>query len=191
MLALALWILLAVAICHGCSLLEATLLSIRLPVLRQQAVAGSRGAGQLLEIKRNRIDDAISLILVLNTWGGTVGASFAGAEAARIFGSDAVGLVSVVLTLLLLVVSEIVPKMLAAQRAAVLAAPVGRILSHLLRLGAPVLVVTRLITQLIAARGGDRMTREELAAVIAAAPREGAISVPEFELLPTWSFCTA
>jgi hypothetical protein len=77
-----LWILFAVLICHGWTLLEATLLSARLPLLRQQAVAGSRGAGQLLLIKRTRIDDAISVILVLNTCGGTIGAGFAGAPAA-------------------------------------------------------------------------------------------------------------
>ena len=83
-------------------------------MLAVKKAAGNRGAGVLLEIKEERIDDAISAILILNTVANTLGATMAGAQAARVFGDTAVGIFSGVLTFLILVFSEIIPKTLGA-----------------------------------------------------------------------------
>ena len=77
-------------------------------------LASLRGYLETLELKEERIDDAISAILILNTVANTLGATMAGAQAAHVFGSAAVGIFSGILTFLILVFSEIIPKTLGA-----------------------------------------------------------------------------
>ncbi len=96
---LVLFVVFALGVSFLCSLLEATLLSAGMASLSEQRAAGNRGAGWLLDLKRTRIDDAISAILILNTLANTLGATMAGAQAARVFGSAWIGLFSGVLTL--------------------------------------------------------------------------------------------
>lgn len=67
----------------------------------------------MLELKAN-IDKPLSAILSLNTVAHTVGAAGVGAQATIVFGQAYFGLVSAVLTLLILVVTEIIPKTLVA-----------------------------------------------------------------------------
>ena len=50
----------------------------------EKRAAGQRGAGLLLEIKEERIDDAISAILILNTVANTLGATMAGAHCVQL-----------------------------------------------------------------------------------------------------------
>ncbi len=164
MILLLLWIVLAVSVVHLCSLLETTLFCV-----------GRR----LLAIKQDRIDDAIGAILILNTVAGTAGSTLAGAQAARLFGEVWVGALSASLTLLLLVVSEIIPKTLAARHAGRLSGIVGHVLFYLIEALAPGLVLTRALVRLLARRPREHLTRRELAALIARAPREGAISAAE------------
>lgn len=166
----------ALGISFVCSLLEAGLLSARLATLSERRSAGSRGAGWLLEIKQNRIDDAISAILTLNTVANTLGATMAGAQAARVFGSSWVGVFSGVLTLLILVISEIIPKTLGAVYSAPLAPSIGWALYGLTRVMAPVLFISRGITRLLTRGRRIGFSRGELASIIAAATRDGAIS---------------
>ncbi len=74
---------------------------------------GSR-AGQIMQGLRQNVEHPISAILTLNTIAHTVGAAGAGAEATAILGSQFQGIIFVVLTLLILVFSEIIPKTLGA-----------------------------------------------------------------------------
>jgi CBS domain containing-hemolysin-like protein len=177
------WCLSAIVLSHFCSLLEVTLLTVRPSALLERQAAGSRGAGLLFEIKQHRIDDAISAVLVLNTLAITVGATLAGAQAARLFGEAGVGLVSAVLTALLLVVSEIVPKTLAARYAGKLSGFTGHGLWHLVRVMAPLLVVTRTVIHLLARQPRERLTRRQFAMLVDTAPEEGAISLAEAALI--------
>ncbi len=177
------WMLLTIVLSHFCSLLEVTLFSVRISALLERRAAGGTGAVRLLDIKQNRIDDAISAILILNTVATTVGATFVGAQAAALFGKDWVGLVSALLTILLLVISEIIPKTLAARYAGQLSGFVGNALAQLLRIMAPVLVVTRTLVRLLARRQRERFTRREFAMLVGAAPQEGAISLAEAMLI--------
>jgi len=67
----------------------------------------------MLKHKLN-VERPISAILTLNTIAHTVGAAGAGAEAAGIFGNEFVGLISAIMTLLILVLTEIIPKIVGA-----------------------------------------------------------------------------
>lgn len=96
-----------------CSLLEASLLSSSRSYIEAKAQEGVASAQVMLQHKLN-VERPISAILTLNTIAHTVGAAGAGAEAAGIFGSQYVGVISAILTLLILVLTEIVPKTLGA-----------------------------------------------------------------------------
>lgn len=180
---LLLWMLLAVISVHLCSLLEATLFSVRISALLERKSAGSLGAARLLEIKRNRIDDAIGAVLIPNTLASTLGAALAGAQAAALFGDASVGALSAVLTLLLLVVSEIVPKTLATRYAGRLAGFTGHALFFLIRLTAPALVVTSALIRFLARRPRERLSRHEFTMFVGSAHGEGTISLAESKLI--------
>lgn len=166
----------ALTVSFLCSLLEAALLSVSLGTLSEQKAEGRHGAALLLHLKESRIDDSISAILILNTVANTLGATMAGAQAARVFGSATVGLFSGVMTLLILVLSEIIPKTLGVLYARRLASFVGYTLTALTRIMAPALAVARLLTRLLARPEAPRPSKGELAALIAAAARQGALN---------------
>jgi len=172
----------ALAVSFICSLLEAALLSVSRGVLSDQTERGSRGAALLLQIKERRIDDAISAILILNTVANTLGATMAGAQAARVFGSTTIGVFSGVLTLFILVFSEIIPKTLGALYAPRLAGFVGYALGALTLVMTPALALSGLLTRLLAPRERPKPSKGELAATIAAAAREGALGRVEARL---------
>ena len=183
------WILLAIyvggalAISFLCSILEATLLSARIPNLVDRKNRGERGATILLELKQHRVDDAISAILTLNTIAHTVGATLAGAQAAVCLGSAWLGVFSGVLTLLVLVVTEIIPKTLGTVHANRLVGFVGATVSVLIKLLAPLLVVTRALTKLVSHGHKEIVSRGELAALVTMATRQGSLKRDESRLL--------
>lgn len=173
------YIALAVGVSFLCSLLEAALLSSRNSILVEQMEQGNSGAGLLLELRTERVDDAISAILTLNTVANTLGATMAGAQAARVFGNAWVGVFSGLLAFLILVVSEIIPKTLGAVYWRQLSRFVGWSLLFLTKAMSPALVLSRLLTRLLTPGRDDTYSRSELAADIAAATREGVISPGE------------
>lgn len=177
------WVVVTVVMSHLCSLLEVTLFSVRTSALLERRAAGSLGAARLLEIKQTRVDDAISTILILNTVSITVGATLGGAYATELFGEAWVGLFSAVLTVLLLVLAEIIPKTIAARHAGQFSAFTGYTLSHLMRVMTPLLVITRALVRLLARRQRERFTRKEFSFLVGAAPQDGAISRAEAKLI--------
>jgi CBS domain containing-hemolysin-like protein len=168
----------ALSISFVCSILEATLLSARVSELIERKQRGDRGAALLLELKQERVDDAISAILTLNTIAHTIGAALAGAQAARAWGDAAVGIFSGVLTVLVLVLTEIIPKTLGTVHASRLVGIVARTTHLLTKILRPLLVVTRLLTRLLSGKG-DRHTVSvrELAALVTLAREQGTLSL--------------
>lgn len=99
-----------------CSIYEAVLLSVttaHISVLEQDG----KSSGPLLNKLKADINKPLSAILTLNTIAHTVGAVGAGAQATIVFGDAWVGLFSAILTLMILVFSEIIPKTLEIGRA--------------------------------------------------------------------------
>jgi CBS domain containing-hemolysin-like protein len=173
----------ALGVSFLCSLLEATLLSAPLAMLIEQQSAGNRGAGLLLDLKRHRVDEAISAILILNTVSNTLGATLAGARAADLWGSASIGIFAGVMTLLILIISEIIPKTLGVVYSRSATWFVGRVLHFLTRAMAPALVVSRALTHWLTRDRASAISREELTALIEAAASEGALSPVESTVL--------
>ena len=114
MAVLFLYLFLAVGISFLCSIFEAVLLSVTPAFVSIQKKEKKRLGQQLARMKED-INQPLAAILSLNTMAHTIGAAGTGAEAARIFGDAYLGVISGVLTLIILVFSEIIPKTLGAR----------------------------------------------------------------------------
>lgn len=117
-------------------------------------VSKKTSIGQTLKAFKADIDRPLSAILTLNTIAHTVGAIGVGAQAAQVFPTDqkilglsAESIVAAVMTLAILVLSEIIPKTIGANKWKSLAPFTVRSLSILLKLLAPFVWVSQLITK--------------------------------------------
>ena len=108
-----------------CSILEAVLLSIT-PSYVAALENKNASSGKMLRKLKQDIDQPLSAILSLNTVAHTVGAAGVGAQAQVVFGNAYVSITSAVLTLLILVLSEIIPKTLGATYWKTLAVPISK-----------------------------------------------------------------
>lgn len=98
-----------------CSILEAVLLSVTPTFINVKKKEGKAFAIDL-EVLKKDVDKPLIAILTLNTLAHTVGAILVGTEAKKIFNDDGYGvfIVSAIMTLLILVASEIIPKTIGA-----------------------------------------------------------------------------
>lgn len=107
------YLILALAVSFLCSIMEAVLLSTPVSFITMKENEGVKTAVLLKQQKQN-IDKPISAILSLNTVAHTLGAAGVGAETVKVFGEAYFGLISAILTILILVLSEIIPKTIGA-----------------------------------------------------------------------------
>ena len=98
-----------------CSILEAALLSFTPSFIKLKIKEGKGYATTLAEFKKD-IDRPLIAILTINTIAHTVGAIMVGVQAEKAFGdgTNAVGIVSALMTIAILVLSEIIPKTIGA-----------------------------------------------------------------------------
>jgi CBS domain containing-hemolysin-like protein len=126
---LAAYIIMALGISFLCSIWEAAMLSTPVSHIELLVQQGKQ-SGLVMQGLRQNVEHPISAILTLNTIAHTVGAAGAGAEATAILGSQFQGIIFAILTLLILVFSEIIPKTLGA----VYAKPLTPFTAHSLRI---------------------------------------------------------
>jgi CBS domain containing-hemolysin-like protein len=172
------------AISFLCSVLEAVLLSLTHSYVGVLQERGER-VGVLLARMRERIDEPIAAILTLNTIAHTVSASVGGAMALRVFGSQWIALFSAVLTLAILILSEIVPKTLGATYWKALASPAAYTLQFMMVSMRPVLIPLNALNRLIMPGGarGPTISRAELEVLAEIGRKEGTIDPEEFQVL--------
>ena len=96
-----------------CSILEAALLSTSSVFINMKLKEGKKYAKRLDYYKKN-IDLPLAAILTLNTFAHTIGAAGVGSQVLELWGNTYVGIASVILTLIILIGSEIIPKTLGA-----------------------------------------------------------------------------
>ena len=184
MITLLLVIAVSLAVSFTCSILEAVLLSIThayVAVLQEQ---GSR-AGALLARMRENIDQPIAAILTLNTIAHTVGAAMGGALALEVFGQKWLALFSALLTLAILVLSEILPKTLGASYWQTLAPAAAYVLRVLILVLKPVLIPLAWFNGLISPRGerAPKVSRAELEVLAELGRKEGVIDEDEWQVV--------
>ncbi|NOR34948.1 MAG: DUF21 domain-containing protein, partial [Bacteroidales bacterium] len=96
-----------------CSILEAALLSTSSIFINMKLKEGRKYATRLDHYKKN-IDLPLSAILTLNTFAHTIGAAGVGSQVQELWGNQYLALASIILTLIILIGSEIIPKTLGA-----------------------------------------------------------------------------
>lgn len=96
-----------------CSILEASLLSTT-PVFINMKIKEGKKYATALEKYKKHIDLPLAAILTLNTFAHTIGAAGVGSQAQRIWGEEYLTITSIILTLVILIASEIVPKTIGA-----------------------------------------------------------------------------
>jgi len=166
-----------------CSVAEAVLLSVSPSYIVKLENEGRRIAGLLKKVKTD-IDRSLAAILTLNTIAHTVGAGGAGAEAAAYFGDKYVGVAMAVLTLLILFLSEIIPKTWGALHWRALAPLTAQFVQLLIWTLYPLILVSEQLTRWVArGRSVQRFSREEFTALADIGERTGHLDPKELRIL--------
>jgi CBS domain containing-hemolysin-like protein len=156
------YLLLALGVSFICSFVEAAILSIpqsRIELLKSRG----KKVGRLLDRQKQNIDRSLAAILTLNTISHTIGAAGVGAQALVLWGSEVVAIVSAILTILILVLSEIIPKNMGVIMASSSAPFVAYSVQGMIYLTYPFVVVLEKLAKLITGgKKGTGITREEL-----------------------------
>ncbi|MDR2221813.1 MAG: CNNM domain-containing protein [Flavobacteriaceae bacterium] len=177
------YLFLALAVSFICSIAEATLLSLSTSFLKSKAESGDKKALKMIELKGD-IDKPLSAILSLNTIAHTVGAAGVGAQAAIVFGEAYFGVVSAVLTLLILVLTEIIPKTLGANYAKDIYGSMATTISVMVVISYPLVVMSSFLTKRLSKKEVESTTsREEIAILASIGEQEGILGVKENKII--------
>ncbi|MCG3865036.1 MULTISPECIES: hemolysin family protein [unclassified Photobacterium] len=182
MVLLTIYISVAIGVSFICSVLEAVLLSISpsyIATLRQQ---NHPAAAKLTALKDN-IDRPLASILTLNTIAHTIGAATAGAQATIVFGSEWLGVFSGVLTIGILLLSEIVPKTIGATYWRQLAPFSASMLRWMVLLLIPLVWVSEQITRRLSRGHEQPKLRDEISAMALLAHETGELGEGESKIL--------
>lgn len=174
--------LIAIGFSFFCSIAEAVLLSVTPSYIATLKEKKPRVAGSLAHLKEN-IDRPLSAILSLNTIAHTAGAAGVGAQAAAIWGNQAVGWASAVMTLMILILSEIIPKTIGAVYWRALAPWMARLVRLLIVILYPLVLMSDFMTRIIAGDRKEIVTREEVAAMAALSEQGGQLEKNESRIL--------
>ncbi|MGC9451773.1 MAG: CNNM domain-containing protein [Oceanipulchritudo sp.] len=177
------YFLLAIFVSFLCSLLEAVLLSLTPSYITAMRDSHAR-TGKLLEELKASVDRPLAAILSLNTIAHTVGAAGVGAQAQVLFQNIPLSVISGVLTLLILVFSEIIPKTFGAVYWRQLAVPSAYVLRVVMITMWPLVILSRFISRLIARDGEmNRVSRDEIDAMPDLGRKAGVLDPQDARLL--------
>ncbi|MGD9418669.1 MAG: hemolysin family protein [Verrucomicrobiota bacterium JB025] len=172
---------LAIGVSFFCSVWEAVLLSISQPYIEQQK-AENPTTGTLLDRLKSDINAPLTSILTLNTIAHTVGAMGVGAQVAGLTGGGWMEtLAGVLMTLAILILSEIIPKNLGARYWRSWAPWVGRCLSLLSKVMTPFVKLVAVFAP--GGHGRAEFSREELRVMGEMGRREGKLKENELRVL--------
>lgn len=182
MFLLTIYIAVAIGVSFVCSVLEAILLSITPSYLAQLRQKKHPSARKLSQLKEN-IDRPLASILTLNTIAHTIGAAGAGAQAAAVFGNQWLGLFSALLTLGILLLSEIVPKTIGATYWRQLAPLAATMLGWMVWALTPFVWLSEQITKRLSRGHTPPKLRDEISAMAMLAKESGEINEGESKIL--------
>ena len=181
---LLLFFVLSIGISFICSILESVLLSVNMSyvaVLEKERPM----VGKLLRLHKENINKSIASILILNTLAHTLGAAAVGAQAAIIFGNDAVVIVSMIMTFAILFLSEIIPKTIGAVYWKQLAPFSSHVIRLFIWLTYPIILTTLFVTNKIShgKEDANSLTKEELLESMLLSEDEGVIDEKESDVI--------
>jgi len=177
------YLAIALIVSFVCSIMEAVLLSTPLSYLKSKAENGDGSASVMIRLKED-IDKPLSAILSLNTVAHTVGAAGVGAQATIVFGEAYFGLVSAVLTILILILTEIIPKTLGANYSKELVSISSKVIRGMIFITYPLVVISAVLTRALS-RDKKELTisREEISALASIGTQEGIFADKENKII--------
>lgn len=183
MITLLAYLFLALFVSFLCSITETVLLSTPQSFLIVKHENGNLWAKTFIDLKEN-IDKPLSAILSLNTVAHTVGAAGVGAQAVKIFGEASFGIVSAILTILILIVTEIIPKTIGAKYWRNLTRITSLTIKGMIFITYPLVVISSVITKVISKNQQEQKTsREEIAAMASIGTEEGVFTEKEHKII--------
>lgn len=178
-----LYLLGALALSFLCSILEAVLLSTPMSFISMKENEGNKTATLMKRYKSN-VDRPVGAILSLNTIAHTIGSAGVGAESIKIFGEEYFGLISAILTLLILVLSEIIPKTIGASYWRSLAMTSTKIIRVLIFITYPLVLLSEVITKIFTPKNHQvSVSREEVSAMVDVGTTEGIFRESESKII--------
>jgi CBS domain containing-hemolysin-like protein len=183
MITLLAYLFLALFVSFLCSIMESVLLSTPQTFLIVKQDRGHKWAESFAKLKFN-IDKPLAAILSLNTVAHTVGAAGVGAQAIKVFGEAYFGVVSAVLTILILVLTEIIPKTIGARYWRSMSRISYFTIKIMIIITYPLVVMSVIITKLFSKNStGQTISREEIAAMATIGTDEGLFSDKENKII--------
>ena len=183
MATLFLYFFLALGISFLCSLLESVLLSMSrsfISILSKK----NPTSGKSLEKLKDNISRPLAAILSLNTIANTVGAAGVGAVTYNLLGSKWVAIMSGILTLSILIFSEIIPKTIGAHYWKKLAIPSSYMIRVLIVIMYPFVVILEVLSNwLKPEEKQDIVTKEDVIAMAEIGEDEGTIEEDESTII--------
>ncbi|QTA80112.1 CNNM and CBS domains-containing protein [Desulfonema limicola] len=178
------YILLALVFSFLCSIAEAVILSITPSYTEGQKEKRPKLAAMLKKMKQDNIDQSLAAILTLNTIAHTVGAIGAGAKATIVFGNTWFGLFSAMMTIMILFLSEIIPKTIGAVYWTKLVVPTVIYVKILIVVLYPIVWISEKLTQFIS-HGKDMhiFSRDEFIAMTSVGVETGQIRIKESKII--------
>ena len=177
------YLFLALFVSFLCSIMESVLLSTPRSFVVVEEEKGKKWAIRLSDYKQN-VDKPLSAILSLNTVAHTIGAAGVGAKAVEVFGEVYFGIVSAILTFLILIFTEIIPKTVGANNWRSLAPFTSRTIRVMVIIAFPLVWLTSRISRLISRNKAKWTTsREEISALAGIGADEGIFSEKESKII--------
>ena len=174
---------LALFVSFLCSVMESVLFSTPISFLIVKEESGNKSATTFIKLKKS-IERPLSAILSLNTVAHTIGAAGVGAQATKMFGELYFGIISAILTLLILVFSEIIPKTIGARYWRKLALVSGIIINAMVIITFPLVIMANYITKLFSVNATElSMNREEISAMANLGTKEGIFNEKENKII--------
>ncbi len=180
MTALLLFLFGAMAISFLCSILEASLMSTPISYVTMREEDGYKPASRFKQYKQDT-SRPIAAILSLNTIANTIGAAGVGQQANILFGSRWFALVSIIVTILILVFSEIIPKTIGATRWKSLMGFTTACIRFLIFIMYPIVVCIEWLQKHITPKDSSdtSVSRDEVSAMANVAEEEGDLEEDE------------
>jgi len=168
-----------------CSLMEATLLSLRPGQIAE--ISGRRPRiGGIWQRLAGDIERPIAAILILNTAAHTIGASVAGAEFGQLYGEKWIWVFSIIFTFLMLQFTEILPKGAGVRYNRLVAVWIAQPLALLVRVMRPVQAFVQFINRPFSgshSRAKVHTSSDEITALIRLARLSGEISTEQAHII--------
>ncbi len=177
-----LYFCLAVFVSFCCSILEAVMLSTTSVYVRA-AIKKKKAYGIVLKNLKNKMNRPLSAILTLNTIANIAGATGVGAQVHILYGSSYVTLASVILTFVILIVSEIIPKTIGASYWRTLAPFVAYIVRLLIFAFYPLVWLFEKLQSFLSRKKTTGITREDMIVTAEMGASEGTIGQKESRMI--------